>query len=60
MMVLSGGGFKTANFWADDKAARFAKEVVFDEWHAAFENSRIRVPNVLLLFREIYYLKLKL
>lgn len=45
MMVLSGGGFKTANFWAEDKAARVAKEVVFDEM-------RIRVPNMFCSFSE--------
>lgn len=52
MMVLSRGGFKTANFWADDKAARVAKEVVFDEWHAAFGKNKSS-QYVLLLFREI-------
>lgn len=53
MMVLSGGGFKTVNFWADDKAAHVAKEVVFDEWHAAFGKNKSS-QYVLLLFREIY------
>lgn len=53
MMVLSGGGFKTANFWADDKAARVAKEVVFDKWHATFAKNKSS-QYVRLLFREIY------